>query len=134
VWWGVNVSVCLCLSLSFFLCSRTLLIGANGAGKSSLLRILAGRHFHSPSKCQVFTGEVIYNICSCLYFSFDVSHRKFTFTCKMAVELTYREISSDFGAPSVSRHIAWKNRSSLGRALGLYYSLCVGVQCQCVPR
>ena len=34
-------------------CSRTLLIGANGAGKSSLLRILAGRHFHSPSKCQI---------------------------------------------------------------------------------
>jgi len=33
--------------------SRTLLIGANGAGKSSLLRILAGRHFHSPSKVQV---------------------------------------------------------------------------------
>ena len=33
--------------------SRTLLIGANGAGKSSLLRILAGRHFHSPSKCQI---------------------------------------------------------------------------------
>ena len=34
--------------------SRTLLIGANGAGKSSLMRILAGRHFHSPSKCQIF--------------------------------------------------------------------------------
>lgn len=33
--------------------SRTLLIGANGAGKSSLLRILAGRHFHSPSKVQI---------------------------------------------------------------------------------
>jgi CCR4-NOT complex subunit CAF16 len=33
--------------------SRVLLIGANGAGKSSLLRILAGRHFHSPSKCQI---------------------------------------------------------------------------------
>jgi CCR4-NOT complex subunit CAF16 len=33
--------------------SRTLLIGANGAGKSSLLRILAGRHFHSPSKCLI---------------------------------------------------------------------------------
>jgi len=33
--------------------SRTLLIGANGAGKSSMLRILAGRHFHNPSKCQI---------------------------------------------------------------------------------
>ncbi len=37
----------------FLVCSRTLLIGANGAGKSSMLRILAGRHFHNPSKCQI---------------------------------------------------------------------------------
>lgn len=33
--------------------SRTLLIGSNGAGKSSMLRILAGRHFHSPWKVRV---------------------------------------------------------------------------------
>jgi len=33
--------------------TRTLLIGANGAGKSSLLRILAGKHFHSPSKVRM---------------------------------------------------------------------------------
>jgi len=33
--------------------TRTLLIGANGAGKSSMLRVIAGRHFHSPSKVRV---------------------------------------------------------------------------------
>jgi len=34
--------------------SRTLLIGANGAGKSSLLRVVAGKHFHHPDKVRVF--------------------------------------------------------------------------------
>jgi len=33
--------------------TRTLLIGANGAGKSSMLRIIAGRHFHNPNKVRV---------------------------------------------------------------------------------
>ena len=47
------------LSLQLERGSRTLLIGANGAGKSSLLRILAGRHFHAPNKVGAsFWGEI----------------------------------------------------------------------------
>uniref|UniRef100_A0A6U4NJT0 ABC transporter domain-containing protein n=1 Tax=Hemiselmis andersenii TaxID=464988 RepID=A0A6U4NJT0_HEMAN len=34
--------------------SRTLLLGANGAGKSSLLRVIAGKHFHHPDRVRVF--------------------------------------------------------------------------------
>eukprot|EP00285_Hemiselmis_virescens_P008879 CAMPEP_0173392088 /NCGR_PEP_ID=MMETSP1356-20130122/18752_1 /TAXON_ID=77927 ORGANISM="Hemiselmis virescens, Strain PCC157" /NCGR_SAMPLE_ID=MMETSP1356 /ASSEMBLY_ACC=CAM_ASM_000847 /LENGTH=382 /DNA_ID=CAMNT_0014349807 /DNA_START=29 /DNA_END=1177 /DNA_ORIENTATION=- len=34
--------------------SRTLLLGANGAGKSSLLRVIGGKHFHHPDRVRVF--------------------------------------------------------------------------------
>ena len=56
-WAGERAHAYMCLRVHVLMYSspdsRTLLIGANGAGKSSMLRILAGRHFHNPSKCQI---------------------------------------------------------------------------------